>query len=205
MDINLFPIKIFKGRIVPSPSEIDETNDLFNDLQEYTDKGVWAGESGKSSGQLTKMLHEKHYEMHWITRQTLKLVVDYWKDINYSTEFDINLETCWVNFHEYGDTTSEHSHADGVNRADISAVYYYSKHPLSGHIQFKNPLEYIHMLTPYAGSYEFSEDCWSTVPTETYDVLIFPSWLKHRTQPNLSQQKRIAVSMNFQMVKYVSV
>ena len=61
------------------------------------------------------------------------------------------------------------------------------------------------MLTPYVGSYEFSEDCWSTVPTETYDVLIFPSWLKHRTQPNFSQQKRIAVSMNFQMVKYVSV
>jgi uncharacterized protein (TIGR02466 family) len=205
MEINLFPTTIWKKQIFPTENQKKETDDLFSDLQEYMHQGVWAYESGKSTGELTKMIHEKHPEMHWITRQSIKHVVEYWKAIKYSTEHDINLETCWVNFHGYGDSTGEHSHVNGIHKADVSAVYYYQKDFNTGHIQFTNPLGHIHEMTPYGTPYRDSEDYRTTVSTQTGDLIIFPSWIKHRTLPNLSTDTRIAVSMNFQLTKYVYV
>jgi ectoine hydroxylase-related dioxygenase (phytanoyl-CoA dioxygenase family) len=38
---------------------------------------------------------------------------------------------------------------------------------------------------------------WKEIPTVTGDVLIFPSWLRHRTQVNNSNEKRWVLTSNF--------
>jgi hypothetical protein len=42
-----------------------------------------------------------------------------------------------------------------------------------------------------------NENIWSTLPTKTNDVLVFPSWLQHRTQPNISNEDRWVLTTNF--------
>jgi len=34
------------------------------------------------------------------------------------------------------------------------------------------------------------------LPVETNDVLIFPGWLKHRVQPNNTNEERIVMTFN---------
>ena len=47
--------------------------------------------------------------------------------------------------------------------------------------------------------HEFSEriGTYTEFLAEQNDLILFPSWLKHRTQANSSNEKRIAISINF--------
>jgi ectoine hydroxylase-related dioxygenase (phytanoyl-CoA dioxygenase family) len=44
---------------------------------------------------------------------------------------------------------------------------------------------------------EYHSKIHTTVESNEFDLLIFPSWLNHRSQPNKSNENRIAISMNF--------
>jgi uncharacterized protein (TIGR02466 family) len=94
----------------------------------------------------------------------------------------------WCNRHYYGGYTDEHTHTFGT-----FVVSCYLKAPEnSGNIEFKDPLEYHKSAFPIIPE----TSLYSEVPVTTNDVLIFPGWLKHRVQPNLTNEERIVLTFN---------
>ncbi len=94
----------------------------------------------------------------------------------------------WCNRHYYGGFTEEHTHTFGT----FVVSCYLKAPPDGGNIEFKDPLEYHKSGFPIIPE----EALYSEVTIQTNDVLIFPGWLKHRVQPNLTDQERIVMTFN---------
>ncbi len=94
----------------------------------------------------------------------------------------------WINIHDESGETLEHFH----NHTDFVVTSYLSLPEGSGYIEFRDPLEY-HRANTYI---QPELELWKAVPCKTNDILIFPGWLKHRTQPNLTNNRRIVMTMN---------
>ncbi len=94
----------------------------------------------------------------------------------------------WVNRHRKGGLTLEHSHS----YTNFVASCYIKCPPGSGNIEFLNPLEY------HLNSFPLNpeEVLYKEVPVDTNDVIIFPGWLKHRVQPNNTDNERIVLTIN---------
>jgi uncharacterized protein (TIGR02466 family) len=120
---------------------------------------------------------------HWLGDK-----IDYLRAVN---KFIINhseVSNSWANKHGPGGVTLEHSHS---NVTFVVACYLWCP-PQSGNIEFKDPLEYHKSGWPIIPE----ESLYAEVPVETNDVLIFPGWVKHRVQPNLSTQDRYVLTFN---------
>lgn len=94
----------------------------------------------------------------------------------------------WFNKHLNGGVTVEHNH----NFATFVVAAYIKLPKDSGFIEFKDPLEYHKSSWPIFPE----ESLYKPIPAETNDVLIFPGWIKHRVQPNLTNEERIVMTFN---------
>lgn len=199
-NIHLFPILIQKYKIVPTTDEFEKLEGYLNELFDKTTENNWALETGKSTGDHDLYLF-KRPEAQWLMNKTLECVYHYWSALHYRTGANIICTSAWANSHRFGHITGEHSHCGGAMKAHISAAYYFKKPELSGNIEFVDPLEYIHKMTPIHEYSEYTdvgiEHMYKEVDAQPFDLVLFPSWLKHRTQINKSTNERVAVSMNF--------
>jgi uncharacterized protein (TIGR02466 family) len=195
--INLFSTPIFKVKIVPSDNEFQVLDNLLYSIFDKSEEGIWALETGKSTGQHGLQLHE-NIAMYWLVKQVYNHVCKFWGELDYAHGANITLPTSWANLHKQGHVTGEHSHCGGSQKAHISAVYYFKKSNNSGNIEFRDPLETIHSLSP-RHNYNVAEGNAGLfeVNVEQFDLILFPSWLKHKTKPNESKEDRVAISMNF--------
>jgi uncharacterized protein (TIGR02466 family) len=108
-------------------------------------------------------------------------------------DFPRFMHKSWINWHPPGATTLEHEH-----RAVSLVISMYLKQPTNGgNIQFKDPLQYHWSASPRQDT-----DNWRTIPIEAGDVLFFPGFLRHRTEPNTSNEDRFSLTVNV-MAKYV--
>ena len=94
----------------------------------------------------------------------------------------------WCNRHYRGGYTEEHTHSFGTFVASC-----YLKCPAgSGNIEFKDPLEYHKGSMPIIPELSLYKE----VQVQTNDVVIFPGWLKHRVQPNNTDDERLVMTIN---------
>jgi uncharacterized protein (TIGR02466 family) len=98
----------------------------------------------------------------------------------------------WVNFHAEGGTTLSHHHGATA----LTLACYLNLPPMGGYIQFLDPLEYqkgFHLK-------ERGEDQWNwrTVRAQTGDVIMFPGWVRHKTESNKNpNEKRWVLTANY--------
>lgn len=111
-----------------------------------------------------------------------------WQEFNFREHGNLDVLNSWINTHKRNGVTLEHNH----NQALFVVTSYLSLPKNSGYIEFRDPLEYHKGNTPM----EPEENLWRAVPCKTNDVLIFPAWLKHRTQPNNTDEERIVMTWN---------
>jgi len=95
----------------------------------------------------------------------------------------------WFNFSKTNGFQFDHTHAG----SRISGVYYYQTNNNDGNIRFQNP-------NPFAHFRGFPAD---GVPNESISykpkngrIILFPSWLTHRVNKNLTSNERISISFN---------
>ena len=87
----------------------------------------------------------------------------------------------WVNVQGNGGHTTVHNHANVF----MVATAYLNLPKNGGFFECVDPLE-------YNKSNQYHDDpnwMWKEVPAITGDVLVFPGWLKHRTQVNNAHSK----------------
>lgn len=99
------------------------------------------------------------------------------------------INNSWVNVHHTGGKTNVHNH---TNTFMVATAYLHLPEN-GGFFECKDPLE-------YNKGFYYSDNndwLWKEIPTISGDVLIFPSWLKHKTQINQSLEDRWVLTTNF--------
>lgn len=193
--IDLFAIPVHKGRVIPTEEEKKGTDELLEEIWSTVSPGTWGGETGLSSGEISLML-QKDTRLEWMLKPMWEAAKMYWDHLGYVPDSRIIAESCWVNLHRKGDMTKEHSHNGGAAGVHIASVYYYKKTKDNSDLEFVDPLDYIKRMTPIGGKMD-DQLLGKTVPTDQYDFLMFPSWVRHRVSPNPVDDARIAISVNW--------
>jgi uncharacterized protein (TIGR02466 family) len=100
----------------------------------------------------------------------------------------------WINVHPKGAYTAEHAH----NNVTIAMACYFSVPPDSGRLLVKTPLDAYKYSEPINREYDVKEMYWSPINVETNDVVFFPGWLRHKTEPNNNKDEyeRFIMSCN---------
>lgn len=194
MNQMLFSTDIYKAKIVPTQEQYADTDLLLKNIFEKVPSNTWAMETGKSTG--SEMLNLHFFkEMDWLKEAMYPHVKEYWNSLGYRKDAELGIIASWANSHLQNDYTGVHSHCGGAEQSHISSVFYFKKPKSSGNIEFVDPLEYIKQMTPI---HHYSEhDVYKEVEAEQFDLLLFPSWLRHRTQRNATDEERVAISINF--------
>ena len=95
----------------------------------------------------------------------------------------------WINTHKRSGMTMEHHH----NGCPLVISAYLKHSTNSGYFQFRDPYEYHRWGSPG----EPQLDLWKTVAVGEGDVLVFPGWLKHRTEPSQSDDDRVCLAIMY--------
>lgn len=120
---------------------------------------------------------------------------------NYHKHFDVDVShayvnNMWININGYKDYNMEHIHPGAL----YSGVYYVHTPKDSGHIEFIRPDSFLmdsnwYNMKRHKWNFLNSNKWW--LPSETHNGYIFPSYYKHRVQPNLNKtEERYSISFN---------
>ena len=110
---------------------------------------------------------------------------------------ELKLSNFWLNVNDYKNYNSLHTHPKSL----FSGVYYVDIPKNSGLIIFerlgKIVMDWAWTDCEYNKFNSFNSTSYALKP-ENNLLLIFPSWLPHKVDPNLNRkQKRISISINF--------
>jgi uncharacterized protein (TIGR02466 family) len=110
-------------------------------------------------------------------------------------QFSLNITTCWAIVNGKFASNSVHNHPNSI----LSGVYYLKAPENCGGIYFSDPRPASQMLIPPVLEFNL----W-TFPKVSYKphegtMLLFPSWLLHGVEMNMSEEVRISLSFNIGM------
>jgi len=132
------------------------------------------------------------------------------KDLQYAIQIEsekfsdsIGVKHCkignlWVNINNYLNSNQTHRHANAI----FSGVFYaHSKfNEKSGRLMFRHPCTDFMAVNwdgIQTGEFNPANSLSWTFQSHPCDLIIFPSWLEHRVEPNLAKgYKRISISFN---------
>lgn len=106
----------------------------------------------------------------------------------------LNLNNMWFNINGYKDHNMMHDHQGSL----ISGVVYTNveEPDKMGNIEFFRDDDAIHYIPPLDRYNHFTSQKGSYQPMENL-LLLFPSWLKHSVNSNMSQKERYSFSFNY--------
>jgi uncharacterized protein (TIGR02466 family) len=106
---------------------------------------------------------------------------------------NISVANLWININEYKDYNILHEHPNSV----LSGVFYVKALENSGNIMFVNDSNIRYYINDKSiNSFNnYNSSVWS-LPAVENNLYLFPSWLKHYVEPNLSNESRISISFN---------
>jgi uncharacterized protein (TIGR02466 family) len=105
------------------------------------------------------------------------------------------MSSLWCNINGQYSSHSEHLHP----LSHISGVFYIDCPPNSGSIIFKDPRPGRTMVPPPTAEFRTENSMQVSVPPEDGKLLMFPSFLEHRVEQNLTTTERIGMSFNFDL------
>ena len=108
------------------------------------------------------------------------------------------LSNAWININQKHHLNQTHSHGNNV----LSGVYYIKTPEGCGNIQFWHPAVDL-MSRDWDFNFQSNFNTYNTynsskwgLPAKEGMLYIFPSWLKHFVDPNMSDEERISISFN---------
>ncbi|PZO41906.1 MAG: hypothetical protein DCF19_08540 [Pseudanabaena frigida] len=145
--------------------------------------------------------HSKDYlHQHPAFQAIAKITVNNALESGQEIGFDLNrftmiIANCWAVINPKLAFNFVHNHPNSL----LSAVYYVKAAENSGGIFFRDPRDVAHMFMP-----ALTELTPWTIQKITYrategKMIIFPSWLNHGVEPNLSEEDRVCISFNISM------
>ena len=105
------------------------------------------------------------------------------------------LGNMWANINPPGGMNMPHLHPNCL----FSGVYYVKSNPKSGRLKIMDPRPGAQMYMPMRKEGDPGRDMWRDANLEPIEgrIIMFPAWLWHTVEENLSDDIRISVSFNF--------
>lgn len=107
--------------------------------------------------------------------------------------YSIALRNSWINIQSKSTSHDWHCHPGYT----IAGVYYMRVSEQQGGIQFQNPN--ILMQNCYFPENQRSSATIEILPSDG-EIVLFPAWLMHNTMPNTSEEDRISVAFNIDII-----
>jgi uncharacterized protein (TIGR02466 family) len=104
----------------------------------------------------------------------------------------LGIQNIWMNVNTPGSYNHLHNHAGSV----LSGVYYVKATPEQGNLFFERSDNAEYFLPPVEKANYFNSTA-TTYKAITDAIYIFPGWMKHSVQPNLTKEDRISISFNY--------
>lgn len=112
--------------------------------------------------------------------------VEYLGQIGYDGP-DLRMASSWFNWISKGGFQFDHVHPG----TRISGVYYYQTNEEDGDLRFTSPLPHMQMgMWPYDSMIMPEQH----ITPKVGRMVLWPSWLSHRVEPNLTDHDRISLS-----------
>jgi len=188
MLFTLFSIPIYNYQLNFDNKKIEK---YCYDLKEKDKGRVISNEGGWQSNNLEGYIPE----LNELFIEILGRTNSFAKDIGLKTP--LKLINGWVNINGYKDYNIDHNHPGAL----LSAVYYVKTNDKSGDISFRNPASDVMSENLIEGVTinEFNEytSCRKFLSPSNGMLYIFPSYLTHSVKPNLSNDERISIALNF--------
>ena len=107
------------------------------------------------------------------------------------------IKSLWAIINEKDAWNQKHHHSN----SDLSAAYYVSAHEKCGDIVFYDPRPAPVHNHPISKSANNLNATVNSIKPEPGMLVLFPSYLEHSVNPNLSNKKRIVISFNISLEK----
>lgn len=190
MILNLFSLPIYKVNIL---DQID-TGNLEEKLQSEFARSSSGPSSLEKNGGVSTYDTNCNLHLEEYTKTISNIVLQharlYWKVLDVDTRLEPRIDQCWSNIHYNNGITIEHSHS----LYPIVATLYVKSEKNSGNLVLINPMEYSLTHIPYGVPIENKTE--TSINVSTGDLVLFPGWVRHKTEENLSNQPRIVLSFN---------
>ena len=202
---NLFHVYMFEERGIDTYDKYKETYPVWNKkLDQVIDElrgtdSPYLSQKAPLGSKKPNLLYD-HPELkefkEFIQRLCLNYAMDTkWTALQDNHRYSIELTASWVNILNKGEFQHSHVHPD----SQISGVYFHKCEGDEGQLVLYNPVREIRMgnfpenLYTCGGEYP--------VKLEPNMVICFPSWLEHKTMPNLTDKERITVAFNATIIE----
>lgn len=120
--------------------------------------------------------------------------------LNIRADRKFSVETFWININPKHAYNALHDHPQSL----LSGVYYVQVDDKSGKLRFRDPRAGKRMSPwPVAEGKESDQRHWDRVSYKPVAgrLIMFPSWLEHDVEANLSENERISISFNMNLRK----
>lgn len=114
-----------------------------------------------------------------------------WDVVNYMPV----MNSLWGNINPRFSYHRDHLHP----YSHISGVFYVNIEPGASAISFKDPRMGRWMMPPAADGTRAENTFFAKIKPEDGKLLLFPAWLEHGVEQNLSDTDRVSMSFNFEM------
>lgn len=108
---------------------------------------------------------------------------------------DVKITNMWAIINERGAFNQKHHHGN----SDISAAYYVSAFENCGDIVFYDPRPAPVFSHPISEKANILNATINSIKPEEGMMVLFPSYLEHSVNPNLSNKKRTVISFNISL------
>lgn len=185
---------IFRTPVYSTQLNVDN-DELWQDCLKIKRKhpggNLISNRGGYQSGQLLGLKTERFQKL---ANTIAKHAGDFSKQINLEIE---KLKDLWFNVNYYKDYNIAHDHFDAYNK--LSGVYYVKAPRDCGRIILYHPGKYVEhswgVKTPKGKHNVWTASIWNH-EAKPGKLIIFPSWLEHSVEHNLSKSPRVSFSFN---------
>tara|TARA_X000000368_G_scaffold107235_1_gene83291 strand:- start:662 stop:1249 length:588 start_codon:yes stop_codon:yes gene_type:complete len=190
-----FPTPIWASKINNYEETNKEMHEYIIDLQSKDPDGI-----SKSN---FKGWHSKDFDMKH--EQPKNFITSIKNNVNFALNdmgWDLNKQTVkiksvWAIINRKDAWNQKHHHSN----SDLSAAYYVSAHDKCGDIVFYDPRPapvHNHPISKFPNKLNATVN---SIKPEPGMLVLFPSYLEHSVNPNLSDEKRIVISFNLSLEK----
>ena len=183
-------------------SKIDNYEKINDSMLKYIIKLREDDPSGVNKSNF-KGWHSKDFDLK--NEVTINFIEGIKKNINFALndmnwdldKQSVNINNLWAIINEKGAWNQKHHHSN----SDLSAAYYVSAHENCGDIVFYDPRPAPVYKHPIPKSPNKLNATVNSIKPEAGMLVLFPSYLEHSVNPNISDKKRIVISFNINLEK----
>ena len=167
-------------------------NQLAQDIVNWSNKDKGVNKTNYKGWHSTTDMHIKPEYSQLVTE-----LISMQKDIYDNEHIDrhARLGNMWANINPSGGMNMPHIHPNAL----FSGVYYVKSNPKSGRLKIYDPRPGANFIMPTRKPGNPGRDLWREANIEPIEgrIIMFPAWLWHSVEENMSDDIRISVSFNF--------